>query len=124
MTRRKRKREEEIERGRPSAQYEDTSANPLMNFSYLLQLATDVPESVAKQNNSLTSTSTQVNVERALISTLVRMTRVHGVTYSIVDIEGWTPVIGIQRAEICPLRFRTAPHVKAVLPPSDESTSY
>ena len=52
---------------------------------------------------------------------------VHGVTYSIGDREGWTPVIGKRAKRSVPvhlLRLRAPPLVKAALPPSDESTSY
>ena len=48
----------------------------------------------------------------------------HGVTYSIDDREGWTPVIGKRVKRSVPvhsLRLRAPPHV---LPPSDKSTSY
>ena len=49
---------------------------------------------------------------------------VHGVSYSIGDKEGWTPVIG-RRKKTVPLHLlhRTAPpHVKVNLPSSDESS--
>ena len=89
------------------------------------------PESEAKQN-SQTSTSTQVNEEKGIDLNSCSNVRydkrgtVHGVTYSIGDKEGWTPVIGKRAKRSVPrhlLRRRAPPHVKAALPPSDESTS-
>ena len=132
-SRRKRKRKT---KAKSSAQCEHTSTKTAAKLQSSPAPPTDAhlgPESEAKQNNSLTSTSTQVNMEKGIDLNSCSDVRydkrgtVHGVTYSIDDREGWTPVIGKRvkkSVPVHPLRRRAPPHVKAALPPSDESTSY
>ena len=50
---------------------------------------------------------------------------VHGISYSIGDEEGWTPVIGRKEKRSVPLHLlcrRAPPHVEVYLPSSDESS--
>ena len=118
-----------------SAQCEHASAKTTAELQPSPTTPTDAhlgPESEAKQDNSQTSTSTQVNLEKGIDLNSCSNVRydkrgtVHGVTYSIGDKEGWTPVIGKRAKRSVPLHLlclRAPPHVKVALPPSDESTS-
>ena len=135
MTRRKRERERRKRKrktkAKSSAQCEHTSTKTAAKLQSSPAPPTDAhlgPESEAKQNNSLTSTSTQVNVEKGIDLNSCSNVRydkrgtVHSVTYSIDDREGWTPVIGkrVRRSvPVHPLRLRAPPHVKGASPPSD-----
>ena len=121
--RRKRKRKT---MAKSSAQCEHASAKTTAELQPSPTTPTDAhlgPESEAKQDNSQTSTSTQVNLEKGIDLNSCSNVRydkrgtVHGVTYSIGDKEGWTPVIGKRAKRSVPLhllRLRAPPHVKAV----------
>lgn len=120
--RRKRKRNT---KAKSSAQCEHASAKTTAELQPSLTTPTSAhlsPENEAKQ----TSTSTQVNVEEGIDLNSCSNVRydkrgtVHGVTYSIGDEEGWTPVIGKRAKRSAPrhvLRLR-APHVKDASPPT------